>query len=164
MGLSVFEVGGISIFGNTLPATTFTGDISIGANRIKTTNVQIYEGATNTIYFYGIASGKSDIICQSLAPYGGIEMGTTANTIRAVGADNAYFGMTARDNGVANVEVARVQGAADPYFQATLPMRILPVTTGALPATPLEGMLAYDVTAHKLKVYVATAWETVTSA
>ena len=34
MSLDIFEVGGLSIFGNTLPATTFTGDITLGANNI----------------------------------------------------------------------------------------------------------------------------------
>ena len=34
----------------------------------------------------------------------------------------------------------------------------------AEPATPAEGMLYYDATANKLKVYTGAAWETITSA
>jgi hypothetical protein len=37
-------------------------------------------------------------------------------------------------------------------------------TPSGAPASPTEGMLYYDSTAHKLKVYTGAAWETVTSA
>ena len=70
----------------------------------------------------------------------------------------------ARDSGVGMVEIARGVGAPDPYFQMTLAMRLLPIPTASLPATPVEGMLAYDDTTNKLKVYNGAAWETVTSA
>ncbi len=37
------------------------------------------------------------------------------------------------------------------------------LTPGSAPGTPVEGMLYYDSTANKLKVYTGSAWETVTS-
>jgi NH3-dependent NAD+ synthetase len=37
------------------------------------------------------------------------------------------------------------------------------IPTGT-PGTPAEGDLRYDTTAHKLRVYTGTAWETITSA
>jgi len=58
-------------------------------------------------------------------------------------------------------EVARLQGAADPYFQVTLPMVLKP---SSAPGTPVEGHFYYDSVAKKLKFYNGTAWETVTSA
>ena len=69
--------------------------------------------------------------------------------------------LKARDNGVTLVEVARLQGAADPYLQATLPMVLKPSSE---PGTVVEGHFWYDSTAKKLKFYNGTAVETVTSA
>jgi len=89
---------------------------------------------------------------------------TNSPLLAARNFDTAYLRFGARDTGVATVEVARVQGAADPYFQATLPMVLKPVVTASLPATPVEGMIAYDNTLNKLVVYNGAAWETITSA
>uniref|UniRef100_A0A6M3LAU4 Uncharacterized protein n=1 Tax=viral metagenome TaxID=1070528 RepID=A0A6M3LAU4_9ZZZZ len=69
----------------------------------------------------------------------------------------------ARDTGVGLLEIGRLVGAADPYFQI-FPLLLKPVATGSLPGTPLEGMLVYDDTTNKLKVYNGSNWETVNSA
>ena len=41
---------------------------------------------------------------------------------------------------------------------------LIPVATTDLPSTPVEGMIVYDATDNKLKVYTGAAWETVVSA
>lgn len=75
--------------------------------------------------------------------------------------DNYYLGLRARDNGVGLVEVARLQGAADPYFQATLFMVLAPVSQ---PVTPVEGHFGYNSATNKLNFYNGVAWEVITSA
>ena len=75
-------------------------------------------------------------------------------------ADGRNVQFHARDNGVGLVEIARMQGAADPYWQMTTAMRLNPV---AQPGTLVEGHFWYDSTAKKLKFYNGTAVETVTS-
>jgi len=92
-----------------------------------------------------------------------IGSGATA-LIKTQNGDDSTVSLQARDSGVGLVNVARLVGAADPYFEATLPMVLLPVVTASLPATPVEGMIAYDATLNKLVVYTGAAWETVTSA
>ncbi len=151
--------------GLTMPAFTAGGDITLGANKLKTTSLLLKELDANTLAVRNLAdSAYKKLYVSLLTAASGVSLLADGAGIAAYNSDGAYAAFTARDTGVDAVEVARLQGAADPYFQATLPMRILPVATTALPATPVEGMLAYDVTAHKLKVYVAAAWETIVSA
>lgn len=87
----------------------------------------------------------------------------TTKNIKTPNTDDTYFVFQARDSGVGLVEVGRVQGAADPYMQFTLAPVFLPVATGSLPATPVEGMMTYDATLNKMVVWTGAAWETVTS-
>lgn len=143
----------------------FGGDIQLKGNKLKTTDHIIKQGGTTELYLM-----LSDDITYSNFRLGyidlhtGLYMGGDALSIFGPNTDDTHFKLQARDNGVGRIEVARLQGAADPYFQATLPMRLLPVATAALPGTPVEGMLAYDGTTKKLKVWTGAAWETVTSA
>jgi len=110
-------------------------------------------------------SAWMNLYCSNIYPEGGIVSQGDANYIGVTrNVDNNYSKFGARDNGVGYVEVARMQGAADPYFQMTLAMRLNPIATASLPGTPVEGMLVYDDTDNKLKVYNGSAWETVTSA
>ena len=151
--------------GLTLPAFTAGGDISLGANKLKTTNYMVVERDT----YYGVsvetlAGGFANIGAYVVYANAAFQGNADGAVLAARGVDDNYLQFTARDNGVGPVEIARLQGAADPYFQATLPLRLLPIPTASLPATPVEGMIAYDDTANKLKVYNGTAWETVTSA
>jgi len=157
--------GTIATTGLTMPAFTAGGDISIGANKLRTTTCFIDEESAGILAIRNTAdTAYEDLSLDILLFRTRLYAQANAVVIRAYGVTNNYLAFEAQDTGVGAVEVARLQGAADPYFQATLPMCILPVATGALPATPVEGMLAYDVTLHKLVVRVAAAWETVTSA
>lgn len=58
-------------------------------------------------YFYGQLWLKADIIFD-----------ISGNAIAGPAADDSYYKFTARYNGVGGVEVARCQGAADPYFKS----------------------------------------------
>lgn len=148
-----------------LSGGTMTGDIALGANKLKTTTHYLYEEDINQLSIKRISdNARMGLILGALQFLEQIKAGGDAMPINVSDVDARYIKFQARDSGVGLVEVARIQGAADPYFQMTLPFRILPVATAALPGTPVEGMLAYDVTAHKLKVRVAAAWETITSA
>jgi len=161
--------GGIYVGGGgpylPLVGGRMTGDIQMGANSLRTTDHLLQQedaaflqlrNALDTLY--------SNLRLNQLGVGGGIFDATGGAFLNAFNSDNQPWIFNCRDNGVGLIEVARLQGAADPYFQATLPMRILPVATGALPGTPVEGMLAYDGTVHKLKVYTGAGWETVVSA
>ena len=98
---------------------TFAGDVLIGANLLKTTNHAIKQidatwlgvrDAADTDYsglavqFFEIRSG------------GYISLSGNGDQIRGPNTDGHYASITARDTGVGLVEVARIAGAADPYF------------------------------------------------
>ena len=149
----------------TMPAFTAGGDISLGANKLKTTNLVFKEYDADSFGLLNLAEdGTRQLILSNLVLYGCILTSLDGAWLQAKDADACYFMFKARDTGVSLVEVARLVGAADPYFQMTLAMRLNPIATASLPATPVEGMLVYDDTANKLKVYNGSAWETVTSA
>lgn len=92
--------------------------------------------------------------------YQGIYYPVSGLYFQAPNIDDSFILINARDNGVAPIEVARLQGAADPYFQATLPMRLLPA---AAPVTILEGHFWYDATDDVLKYRDAAVTRTVIS-
>ena len=148
----------------TLPAFTAGGDISLGANKLKTTNFVQREYSTSIWGIYNAAESDFQGLYITALWASSLNMSADGAPLSAVNTDAAYMLLRARDTGVGQVEVARLQGAADPYFQMTLAMRLNPIATASLPATPVEGMLVYDDTANKLKVYNGAAWETVTSA
>ena len=89
-----------------------------------------------------------------------INFNATAQSLSAPNNDDGdYLMLKARDSDSDTlVEIARLAGAADPYFQATLPLRLFPIATASLPATPVEGMIAYDDTLNKFIVYTGAAW------
>lgn len=103
-------------------------------------------GASNSL----VATSFSDDI--TFADTKAIQTGTDDN-------DNLLF--KADDTGVGVIEVARLQGAADPYFQATLPVLFTPIATASLPATPVEGMFTYDATLDLITYRDADSWETI---
>ena len=138
-----------------------SGDIALGSNKLKTTNLKLVEVESVT---FGIEAADSatrrGLILQDLEVVGIIRT-NVGSELRAPSADGSALSLHAKDSGVSLAEVARLQGAADPYFQATLPMVLKP---SSQPGTPVEGHFWYDSTAKKLKFYNGTAVETVTSA
>ncbi len=60
--------------------------------------------------------------------------------ISAPNEDNMFTAFMVRDNGSGRVEAARLQGAADPYMQFTLPFVLTP---GSAPGVAVEGHFFY---------------------
>lgn len=136
--------------GKALPLAggTMTGDITmsganieLGANKLKTTTLYLYEQSVSALGIKAIADdAQQDLYVRNLSPFGSIKVQASAQGIAAHNLNAAHAHFTARDTGVGPVEVARQQGAADPYFQATLPMVLKP---SAYPATLVEGHFGY---------------------
>jgi len=157
--------GNLSLGGNILfdvGKLSMVGDIELGANKLKTTNLVLAEATPHVLKLMDTAEiDHKNLRLDWLYAYGGIEGADSAWTIRPLNVDGAYVAGEARQTGVGMVEIFRMVSAADPYFQATLPMVLKP---SSAPGTPVEGHFYYDSVAKKLKFYNGTAWETVTSA
>lgn len=166
-------------------ALTIGGDVSIGANKLKTTNLLLKEAASTQIDLKNAADNDwKDLRVGHLFP----------DSLATLNGDDAYTLLEARDNGVGLVEVARLAGGADPkleikagkltdtlnangqaintvggisFYSTSSSIQNgslfkMKVTTDAK-ATPEEGDLKWDGTNHKLQVYNGSAWETVSS-
>jgi hypothetical protein len=98
--------------GLTMPAFTAGGDISLGANKLKTTNLLLKEitsihwgfrDAADTAYrgvIGDILDARTEFAC-----------GANAVRLRAGDADGYYMTFEARDTGVGLVEIGRMVGA-----------------------------------------------------
>lgn len=146
--------------GTIFPAFSVSGDISMGANKLKTTNLLLKESASTTALTIRTTADDADRSMEAAyyRAYDGFSALTNGISLSALNTDDSYLMLRTRDTGVSLVEVARLVGAADPYLQATLAFRLLPIATAALPATPVEGMLAYDDTLDKLTYRDSAAW------
>jgi hypothetical protein len=144
-------------------SSVFNGNISIGNNFLRTADLLLKQNnATELAIRNSLDTSYQNLSIGALiVKTSGITMGN-ANVVALTSnnTDSAYGSFQARDNGVGLVEVARLQGAADPYFQATLPIRLLP---GVVPGTPLEGHFWYDNATKKLMFYDNVGAKTVTS-
>ena len=108
--------------GLTMPAFS-SGDISLGANKLKTTNLVLKQISSSRFGIVDAANEASERDLQAETFYAtdvafsNQIYGTGSPTyISAHDADNAYLALYARDNTVGLIEIARMQGAADPYF------------------------------------------------
>jgi len=137
-----------------LAGGTMAGDLNIGAHKLKTTNCLIREEADPA--FMGIRNAADDdyrslvahvLDCRSYLSF------TSGGSIRARNYDDAAVVIQARNNTVGLAEVARYQGAADPYFQATLPMVLKPSAT---PGALVEGHFWYREDEDRLAIKDAT--------
>jgi len=139
-------------------------DIELGSNGLKTTDLLLKQDTSNQFILRDNAdTANRDLVLRRMYFYLSLLAQVDGVGIEAYNSDGCHFKFSARDTGVGIIEVARLQGAADPYFQTTLPMVMLPIATGSLPGTPVNGMVHYDATLNKLVVYTGAGWETVTS-
>jgi hypothetical protein len=98
--------------GLTMPAFTAGGDISLGANKLKTTNLLVKEMDISTLGIRDAADTTfKSLSVYSFGAYGNIAMYGDGKGIYAPNIDGAYTAFQARDTGVGFAEVARLQGA-----------------------------------------------------
>lgn len=132
-------------------AVIATGTVNIGTNLLIFDTLSLKKQSTNLLGLFSAGGiDVRDIALRSIEMQGNITSLADGGALATYPNANWYYMFKAMDTGVDNVEVARLQGAADPYFQATLPMRLLP---GAVPGAPLEGHFWYDSATHKLMYY-----------
>lgn len=129
---------------NFLPLSggTLTGNITFGTDLgVQFTTAFLKGYAAFLALRNATDTGYGDWRIQSQEVYGDYKAQATGLKLQARNADDATFILEARDNGAGLVEIARLAGAADAYFQATLPLRFNP-QAGA-PGVPVEGMVWY---------------------
>ncbi len=146
----------------TFEGATFTGDITIGANKLIFGADAYFQDSAAA---YTVDLRRS--VDSALGKLGLETLGASyidivhTGSIRPPAATDNYFILMAQDTGVGLVEIARLQGAADPYFQATLPMVL---NASGTPGALVAGHFWFDTTTKLLKFYDGTAVKTVTSA
>ncbi|GAH40708.1 unnamed protein product, partial [marine sediment metagenome] len=141
----------------------FTGDVTmsgadilLGSNALKTTNCSILELSATALKLRNAADTiYRSLFLQGLYFYEVIAAQADALSINAGAADDDYLTLKARDNGDGLVEVARLQAAADPYLQATLPMVLKPT---ARPGTPVAGHKVLNTTSGDVEHYDGVAY------
>ncbi len=108
--------GTVTTTGLTLPAHS-SGDISLGANELKTTNNIIKERSSRIAIRNAADDNYGDLDLKAIRlRSGGFILSTSSSVyIAAPGAANAYMSLKAW-NGAAQVEIARLEGAAAPTF------------------------------------------------
>lgn len=105
-----------------LPLTggTLTGDLSIGAHKLKTTTLYIYEYDTTTFGLKRIADDADIFVRAALfKPTVGVIAQGDAAYLAANDADTNYLTLKARDTGSGLAEVARLQGATVAHLLLT---------------------------------------------
>ena len=96
-----------------------SGDIALGDNKLKTTSLLIKEVYGEYIGIRNAADNAcSNIYLRSLYFNNSIRSEAMAGIIAAYDSNSAALSFQARDTGVGLVEVASMQGAADPEFKA----------------------------------------------
>lgn len=136
-----------------LPLTggTLTGDLSIGAHKLKTTDLSFAQVTAATMGLKDdTGTDYKNLKVDHINPVTALSAQQQGTAIEAQDVAARHLLFKAR-GAAALEEIARLQGAAaGAYFQATLPMRLLPT---AAPGTPLEGHYWYDDTDKKLQYY-----------
>lgn len=156
--------------GKALPLAggTMTGDlvmsgadILLGANNLKTTNLALKQLSAGEwgMYLTDEAT-KASLTLSKLNFYGNIAAQGNNLPLSSFASNGAQLLFRARDNGVGFVEIARLQNAADPYFQATLPMVLKPAS---IPGALVEGHFAYVADEDKLAFYNGVAAQFIAS-
>ncbi len=103
---------------NALPLSggTLTGDLNIGANKIKTTTTIFKEYAAGIAAIRNAADTTEASLRMDFG-YARILQIWNGGWAQCENSDNSAIPLKARDTAVGLVEVAAVQGAADPYFR-----------------------------------------------
>ena len=133
---------------------TIEDDLDIGANLLKTTNLSLKEGTSSIWYLRTAADDAYVSILGTAGQFSIFQARTGTTSIDCRDVDTNYIAGRARDSGSGLVEIFRMVGAADPYFQMTLPQVLTP---GTAPGTLVEGHFWYLAADDKLYYKDATA-------
>jgi hypothetical protein len=108
---------GQRVIDSSVGALTVQGDIIIGANKLRTTNIYLAEVAVDYLEIRkSDGSVLKNLNVQNVLFNGDLQSNTSPQMIAAKDSDNSYLSLFSRNNGVASVEVARLQGDAAPAF------------------------------------------------
>ncbi len=122
------DTGRVGI-GTASPATALdvAGDITIGANKLRTTNMIFRElNATTFVFFNAAEAAYMQLNLGQISFFG------STSFLQGENVDNRAVPFKARENGVGLVEVARMAGAADPYFAMGASQEFKFFTSGGL--------------------------------
>ncbi len=133
---------------------TIEDDLDIGANLLKTTNLSLKEGTSSIWYLRTAADDAYTSILGTTSQFSIFQARTGTTSIDCRDVDTNYIAGRARDSGSGLVEIFRMVGAADPYFQMTLPQVLKP---GTAPGTLVEGHFWYLATDDKVYYRDASA-------
>ncbi|MCK4414914.1 MAG: hypothetical protein KAY32_15375 [Candidatus Eisenbacteria sp.] len=104
--------GTVTTTGLTMPAFT-SGDISLGANKLKTTNLLLKEGDASTLYIRDASDiGYRDLVMRNML------FKADSAWVAANPSTSDFLNFGAYDTGVGLVAVAQLVGHGDPYFSA----------------------------------------------
>ena len=99
--------------GLTMPAFTLSGDISLGANKLKFTN-RLFKDSANRLLVRNVSDTADEALgaSQLQVTSDGLLIDVNGGRIVTQNSDNAFCYLKARDTGVGPVEIARMVGAA----------------------------------------------------
>ena len=98
------------------------GNINIGANKLITSNLSVSEIGANDLGIMDAAKANwQSLYLAYIRPALGISAYGDSIDFDAKAADGCYVRFRARDTGVGHVEIARLQGAAEPHILLTHP-------------------------------------------
>jgi len=114
--LTVTKIAAHSVTGDL---TMSSANILLGVNLLKTTNLALTQLDADTFAIRNAAdTAYKNLYLNILQLTGILRFEVDAQTLSGPNADNNYLILGARDNTNAIIEVARLAGAADPYFSA----------------------------------------------
>lgn len=110
-----------------LAGGTMTGDITLAARKLKTTDLLLKQHTSDYMSIRTVADdGAKGLRVDYIHASAGVKMIGDGAIIATPDVDNTYARMQARDNTAGLVEIARLEGAAEPRFQHTLPLNLGP--------------------------------------
>lgn len=97
---------------------TNLGNVNIGANQLQTTTCMIRDVGAVTLALRNLANtAYGDFAIGEVSFNTGVRAMVNALYLQTLNVDTNYLTFRARDTGVGTVEVARLQGEADPEFR-----------------------------------------------
>jgi len=102
----------------TLPSTIFTGDIILGAHKLKTTNLLIKEALSTALSVRDVAdTAERNLYLATLFINTSLEFNVSGQPMVSKPGTDCYTPLHSYETGVGNAEIARLQGAVDPEFK-----------------------------------------------